>query len=338
MVTEHRASLQARPYRLRLAAVTLGAVLLSAAAGAGSPSLADYAGSWVMKLAGRNFLVLRLRNEGGRLTGSLSPPHFETADGTVFSRVGPGETGAVVRSSIEGGHLHLMVGDAAKPEDQTELDLASTAQDRASLTIVGARFGPWTLTREQGTIEPVVATDWDASCWYSLQSSGETDSAEMQRIFDEDQKIRHSADWGRKDKLDEILRQEQSRRAATTKLLATGRLHTGRDYEEAAFIFQHGTTADDYLLAHTLALVAMAKGDASAAWIAAATLDRYLQTVGQPQIYGTQHLAANGKPPTAEPFHRDLISDALRRQLGVPSIADQEKLWMQRFAPPAKPK
>jgi len=39
-------------------------------------------------------------------------------------------------------------------------------------------------------------------------------------------------------------------------------------------------------------LVAAAKGDQGAAWIAAATLDRYLQSVRQPQIYGTQFLGA----------------------------------------------
>lgn len=334
--TEHHVYRRARPHRFRLSAVTLGAALLSAASAAGSPSLADYAGSWVMKLAGRNFLVLELKDEGGRLTGSLSLPHFQTADGTVFSKIAPGETGAIVRSSTEGGHLHLVVGDLEKPESQTELDIVLTAEDRASLTLVGAPFAPWTLTRVHGRAEPAVATDWDASCRYALQPPDEAASAEMKRLFDEDQKIRRSADWGRKDKLAEILKQEEARRAATTRLLASGRLHNGEDFEEAAFIFQHGTTADDYLLAHTLALAAVAKGDAGAAWIAAATLDRYLQTIGKPQIYGTQYRVVNGKPGSAEPFRRDLISDALRHQIGVRSIADQEKIWMQLIPPSAQ--
>ena len=150
--------------------------------------------------------------------------------------------------------------------------------------------------------------------------------------------IRLSADWHRTEKLGEIRKQEDERHAATARLLATGGLHTGKDYEEAALIFQHGTTADDYLLAHTLALAALAKGDASAAWIAAATLDRYLQTIGKPQIYGTQYQVKDGKPAAAEPFRRDLVPDALRHQIGVPSIADQEKLWTQLATPPAKPK
>ncbi len=41
---------------------------------------------------------------------------------------------------------------------------------------------------------------------------------------------------------------------------------------------------DDYLLAHTLAMIAVAKGDEGSLWIGTATLDRYLQSVGKPQI------------------------------------------------------
>ena len=326
-----------RSHRFTFALCVL-AVLLSGASGAGSPSIADYAGSWVMKLGGRNFLVLRLKDEGGRLTGWLSLTHFQTADGIVFSGVGAGvETGAVVRSSTAGGHLHLVVQDPKKPKDESELDVALTAEDRASLTLVGAPFDPWTITRVHGTAEPAVATDWEANRLYTLQDTDEAPSAEMRRIFDADQAIRRSPDWNRKEKLDEILKQESERHAATARLLATGGLHTGQDYEEAAFIFQHGATADDYLLAHTLALAAMAKGDASGAWIAAATLDRYLQAIGKPQIYGTQYQVKDGKPAAKEPFQKDLIPDALRHQVGVPAIADQERIWMRSVAPGTQP-
>ncbi len=53
---------------------------------------------------------------------------------------------------------------------------------------------------------------------------------------------------------------------------------------------QHGDAADDYLLAHILAVEAIVKGDASSKWISAATLDRYLQAIGKSQIFGTQYL------------------------------------------------
>ena len=117
----------------------------------------------------------------------------------------------------------------------------------------------------------------------------------------------------------------RTRDEAAMQLLNAGSLHTGEDFTLAAFLFQHGETPDDYLLAHTLAMVALGKGYGGALWIATATLDRYLQSMHQPQIYGTQFLTSPSKPATQEPFHRNLISDELRRQLGVPSLAAQEE-------------
>ena len=91
--------------------------------------------------------------------------------------------------------------------------------------------------------------------------------------------------------------QDEQRRGAVAELLKQGKLHTGEDFEHAAFIFQHGGTPDDYLLAHTLAMVAVARGRSTAIWIAAATLDRYLQNIKQPQIYGTQFKWDNDRRP-----------------------------------------
>ncbi len=94
-------------------------------------------------------------------------------------------------------------------------------------------------------------------------------------------------------------------------------------FYHAAFVFQRGDLAEDCLKAHALAVVAAARGKPEAAWIAAATLDRYLQRIGQPQIYCTQYLHLDGNAWTQEPYRRDLLSDALRDATGVPSIAKQ---------------
>src|ERR1039458_9789623 len=75
-----------------------------------------------------------------------------------------------------------------------------------------------------------------------------------------------------------------ARRASLHAMLSRGEITSGSDLYEAAFIFQHGETAPDYLLAHVLALDALAKGFDRAKWLSVATLDRYLQLVGQPQI------------------------------------------------------
>jgi hypothetical protein len=142
----------------------------------------------------------------------------------------------------------------------------------------------------------------------------------MTSIFEADQADRRasSIDWS------VVGPRDEARRARTKVLLDAGALQSGDDFWHAAFVFQHGSTANDCLLAHTLSLVATARGRTDATWIAAATLDRYLQRVGQKQVYGTQFLTVQGSPTTQEPYDRTLVSDRLREALGVPPLAVQE--------------
>jgi len=154
-------------------------------------------------------------------------------------------------------------------------------------------------------------------------TASSTSNPDMQRIFEEDQKARQGPPVSPAEgKL--IYQKDQTRRVQVRDLLAKGALHTGKDFEQAVFVFQHGGGPDDYLLAHTLAIIAVARGNSGAIWIAAATLDRYLGAMKQPQIYGTQFHKTKDTPWTQEPYNRSLISDALRDQLGVPSEAAQQ--------------
>lgn len=146
------------------------------------------------------------------------------------------------------------------------------------------------------------------------------DHAEMARIFAEDQADRQGTiDW----KI--VTPRDVARRARVKELLAAGELTSGPDFYGAAFVFQHGSEPNDYLLAHTLAMVAVKLGVAKAIWIASATLDRYLQSVGQPQIYGTQYRKPAGSGWNQEPIDEELISDALRVHLEVPTREAQKK-------------
>lgn len=147
-------------------------------------------------------------------------------------------------------------------------------------------------------------------------------NAEMTAIFDADQADRADAmkiDWSM------VGPRDQARAARTKALLDSGALESGEDFYHAAFVFQHGRTPEDHLLAHVLAIVAVARGRSDATWIAAATLDRYLQDIGQKQIYGTQFGWRQGAPVTQDPYDRTLVSDALRKATGVPVQAAQEE-------------
>lgn len=155
------------------------------------------------------------------------------------------------------------------------------------------------------------------------QTAATNDNARLTALFDADQHDRtppagQAIDWSKVGPADE------ARRAELRKMLDAGAVRTGTDYWHASFVYQHGDRPQDYLLAHTLAMTAMAKGRADAGWIAAATLDRYLQETGKPQIYGTQFSLMSGHPTTQEPYDRALIGDAQRRAVGVPVLSEQE--------------
>jgi hypothetical protein len=154
------------------------------------------------------------------------------------------------------------------------------------------------------------------------------DASEMARMFQADQAVRESIkpeQFKDRDFITQMIAQDKARRVRTSELMRQGKLTTADDFYHAAFVFQHGSEPDDYLLAHTLAIAATALGRKDASWIAAATLDRYLQTIGQKQIYGTQYRNGAQTGPTMEPYDRALIPDALRRILGVPVQLEQEK-------------
>ena len=159
------------------------------------------------------------------------------------------------------------------------------------------------------------------------EASVPTDNAEMAAIFVADQAVRQNIDPARfRDRafVEQMNADDAARRERTRALLDAGALQTGEDFRAAAFVFQHGSTPEDYLLAHSLAVTGVAKGSKQAAWIAAASLDRFLQSVDRKQIYGTQTRMMNVGEPTLEPYDRDLLPAAVRAAAGVPNLAEQD--------------
>ncbi len=152
-------------------------------------------------------------------------------------------------------------------------------------------------------------------------------NAEMTALFNTDQADRTGSTINWKD----ILPRDQARLARTEELLEKGLLITGDDYYHAAYLFQHGDNAESYLKAHILAMIAMKKGYTKAAWIASATLDRYLLNIGKAQVFGTQFKGATiplGEPVTVqemelkiwEPFDKSVVTDDMRSALNVPRL------------------
>ena len=288
----------------------------------------DFAGYWTLTVGNRVLIMVTLKPDPAgakRWDGWLvSPEHFEFGGtGESFYNIkGPSHKSPIIRSSVSGECLTFATQNPADKRDQQEYQLCLTAPGHATLEIDvpgSPGFQPWPVTRERTAV--TVATNWNSTRTYFLGQS-DASNAEMRQIYDADQRDRQPGvgkiDWA------VVSRRDAERRRLVRTLLADGKLHTGKDFERAAVVFQHGGTPDDYLLAHTLAMVAVARGDGSAIWIAAATLDRYLWSIHQPQIYGTQFRSKAGGLVTQEPYDRHLISNALRGDLDVPSLAEQE--------------
>jgi hypothetical protein len=302
-------------HKVRLLIVLL-LVALPAAAQAQAP---EPSGRWAIRADGRVLVLLDLvRAPGGGWTGSLTRPAelLLTPRGAFAGVGGPVETRRIVTAAQRGPQLEL--GVECRGGGTTVYRLRPLDADTAELRL--EERGPALLLSRAAPGE-TVAGGWDARRVYTPEGSWPS-NPEMTAIFEADQAARRNpveTDW------DLVRRDDEARRVRTRALLDAGELRSGEDFYHAAFVFQHGGAPDHYLLAHVLAMAAMQRGHAEAGWIAAATLDRYLQTIGRPQVFGTQYRSVPGEPTTQEPYDRALFGDPLRSVLGVPGQDEQEE-------------
>lgn len=83
-----------------------------------------------------------------------------------------------------------------------------------------------------------------------------------------------------------------------------GGLISAEDFYHAAMFYQHGGSSEDYLKAfqHSKRALEIKSNLNSAKWLKCAAEDRYLQSIGKPQVWGTQFKSLDNKVWTLEPF------------------------------------
>lgn len=109
------------------------------------------------------------------------------------------------------------------------------------------------------------------------------------------------------------------------EILETGVLADMRDWGNATLLLQHGQSADDFLLAHVLSIPPAAAGEPFGKFLSAATLDRFLHTIGRAQIFTTQSGAADpSQYAPIEPFD-DSMSQALRDLFELEPLPGHER-------------
>lgn len=146
-------------------------------------------------------------------------------------------------------------------------------------------------------------------------------SAELARLFAEDQADRTSPPTGQID-WDIVAPRDAARLSRVKALCRSQALRAGMDYFHAAMVLQHAHDSDDYLLAHELCVVAVSQGVAQAKWLAAASEDRFLMSLGRPQRFGTQYRTDSTTGRWSLYDVASDVPDSVRRALGVPALAE----------------
>jgi len=159
-----------------------------------------------------------------------------------------------------------------------------------------------------------------------LENKVRSGDSEIHRMRVADQDDRRGAMKKSKAEWNQLAQRDVVRRKRTLEIYRSGGLKTGGDFFDAALILQHGDKPDDYLLAHVLCTIAIAKGNnADARWLSAATLDRYLQSIQQKQIFGTQYEGDEKKGYSNGSYDSGLLTDSVRKALEVPTLEQQKK-------------
>jgi hypothetical protein len=148
------------------------------------------------------------------------------------------------------------------------------------------------------------------------------DNAELVALMKADQDDRADADLAKN--WHELAQRDRERRDRVLEMLKAGTLGTAWDYFNAALVLQHGAEAVDVRLAHSLSTLAatLDPQHPGAKWLMAASWDRLMLRLKQPQWYGTQWTEDSSGIRVLEPVHPTAVSDADRLALGVPTLAE----------------
>ncbi len=291
------------------------AMALLAFAFSGSAQAAEPSGIWALKAEGTTLYRFEISKTASGWNAIWVRPTAMRTDGyTIFDIHGPVIRRTASKVAASGDALELTFDDPQPGGMPDVFRIHVTDDTHATEEYLALNSESFDLVREPAD---TTLGDWDAQKIYTVPIDRPTNT-EMTAIFDADQGARKT--WSAQT-AQAISDDDRKRRARTAELIKTGALHSADDFYHAAFVYQHGETPEDFLLAHVLAMVSLARGKTEADWIAAATLDRYLTHTNHPQIFGTQSTTPNGGKTTRDPCDCGLIPDALRTALHVPPVA-----------------
>jgi hypothetical protein len=152
----------------------------------------------------------------------------------------------------------------------------------------------------------------------------ETDNLRVEELHLADQKDRADVFTAAKD-VAALKERDLARRKEVSDLIGRGEVNTPNDLYRAAVIFLHGAEPKDFLTAHRLAAIAAISGHRAARWLTAASLDRFLMSIGLPQTYGTQfeHNEEDSRYQLRLPIDDSAVLHFEKKFFGVPSVMER---------------
>lgn len=173
------------------------------------------------------------------------------------------------------------------------------------------------------TLEPTVESVLSVYKNPDLKPEG-IDSKELQEIRKQDQAARQ-ADFTKMtmEQIHAMASGDAVRRSRVIELLSSRSVATGRDFEAAALVLQHGEQFSDYALAHELSVCAVLRGYNDALWLVSRSYDRMLMSAGYRQRFLTQY-GGSGLQPFDDKDTNDRMRSALKT-LGKAQAIDRGK-------------
>ena len=161
----------------------------------------------------------------------------------------------------------------------------------------------------------------------------ETDNLRVEELHLADQKDREKVYSSDKD-VAALKERDGARRKEVLELIGRGEVNTQNDLYRTAVIFLHGVEPKDFLTSHRLAVISSIQGHRAARWLAAASLDRFLMSIGLPQTYGTQfeHNLEDNRYQLRLPIDDSAVLHFEKRFFGVPSVMERLAQLNRRIA------
>lgn len=158
----------------------------------------------------------------------------------------------------------------------------------------------------------------------SIAAAG--DNPELRAIKEADQADRQSSPAPAPENWRAVMQRDGERRNRVLEILKEGQLKTAWDYFNAAIVLQHGSSAEDIRLAHSLSTIAITLDPEHkrAKWLVAASWDRLMLRFEQPQWYGTQSVRDASGKFSLYPVDPNAVTDTDRVALGVPTLAEAQ--------------